>query len=197
MLAPVADPIAEVLRWYEAAVAAKIPQAEAMALATATPDGRPSLRIVLYKPGGDAIRFFTNYESRKGAELARNPHVAATFWWEPLGRQIRIEGRASRLPRAESEAYFATRPRESQLGAWASAQSRELTDRVALEAALRAVEARFGAGPVPCPQHWGGYRIDPDSIELWAARPARLHDRLRYTRGGPTGDAWACARLQP
>lgn len=196
MLAPVADPIAEILRWYEAAVAARLPQAEAMALATATPEGRPSLRIVLYKAGGDAIRFFTNYTSRKGVELAANPHVAATFWWEPLGRQIRIEGRATRLPRAESEAYFATRPRESQLGAWASAQSREIPDRAALEAALREVEARFGAGPVPCPEHWGGYRIDPDSVEFWEARPARLHDRLRYTRSSPSA-AWTCARLQP
>ena len=190
------DPLREIRAWYDDAVKAGIPQAEAMTLATATPDGRPSLRVVLYKAGGDALRFFTNYESRKGQEMAANSRVAANFFWETLGRQIRIEGQVVRLPAEENDAYFASRPRESQMGAWASAQSREIASREELEDNLARVHARFAQGPVPRPPHWGGYRLDPDAIEFWSARPFRLHDRLLYTRAGSIG-GWQVRRLSP
>jgi pyridoxamine 5'-phosphate oxidase len=188
------DPIAGVLRWYDEAVAAGERQADAMALATATPDGRPSVRIVLFKAGSDAVRFFTNLHSRKARELLANPQVAATFHWQIQARQVRVEGRVTRLPDAENDAYFASRPRESQIGAWASQQSEEIASMEQLAAQVREVEARFAGGPVARPPHWGGFRIDADAVEFWEARPFRLHERVLCVR---TGDGWVTRRLSP
>lgn len=190
------DPIALVRRWFADALAAGIPQADAMTLATATPDGRPSARAVLLK-GIDArgFAFYTNYESRKARELDANPHAALVLLWIPLERQVRATGRVARLDPEESDAYFATRPRGSQLGAWASAQSRPLPDRAELEARWEALDERYGGGAVPRPPHWGGYRVEPDEIEVWQGRTNRLHDRFRYTRAADGG--WAHVRLQP
>ncbi len=167
----------------------------AAALATADARGRPSVRVVLVK-GADVrgFLFFTNRRSRKGEELAANPHAALCHHWPALGEQVRIEGRVELLPDAESDAYFATRPRESQLGAWASDQSAPLTSRAALEEALREVEARFAGREVPRPPHWGGYLLVPDAIELWREGAARLHHRERWERDG---DGWRTALLQP
>jgi pyridoxamine 5'-phosphate oxidase len=167
-----------------------------MTLATATPDGRPSARAVLLK-GIDArgFAFFTNYESRKGRELDANPCAALVLLWIPLQRQVRVTGSVARLDAEESDAYFATRPRGSQLGAWASEQSRPLPDRVELERRWEAVDERYGGGAVPRPPHWGGYRVEPDEIEVWQGRANRLHDRFAYTRTPDGG--WTHVRLQP
>lgn len=190
------DPIALVQRWFADAQASGIEQHDAMTLATATPDGRPSARAVLLK-GIDArgFAFFTNYESRKAAELDANPHAALVLLWIPLQRQVRVTGRVERLSDEESDAYFATRPRGSQLGAWASAQSRPLPDRAELEERWAALDERYGGGAVPRPPHWGGYRVEPDEIEVWQGRANRLHDRFRYTRTADGG--WTYARLAP
>ncbi|HEX4806984.1 MAG TPA: pyridoxamine 5'-phosphate oxidase [Conexibacter sp.] len=190
------DPIALVQRWYADAQAADLPQPDAMTLATATADGRPSARAVLLK-GIDArgFVFYTNYESRKGRELDANPHAALVLLWLPLDRQVRVTGSVARLDPEESDAYFATRPRGSQLGAWASEQSRPLADRAELEERWRALDQRYGGAAVPRPPHWGGYRVEPDEIELWQGRANRLHDRFRYTRAA--GGDWRHARLQP
>ena len=190
------DPIALLERWYAEARAADVPQADAMTLATATPDGRPSARIVLLK-GLDArgLTFFTNEHSRKGRELAENPRAALVLLWAPLERQVRVTGAVVRLSGEESDAYFATRPRGSQLGAWASEQSRPLARRDALEARWAALEARHAGRPVPRPPHWGGFRVEPDAVEFWQGRADRLHDRILYTRGADEG--WEQTRLQP
>jgi len=190
------DPIALAQRWFADAQASGIEQADAMTLATATPDGRPSARVVLLK-GIDArgFAFFTNYESRKGRELDANPHAALVLLWVPLQRQLRVTGRVQRLSDEESDAYFATRPRGSQLGAWASEQSRPLRDRSELEQRWAALDERYGGGTVPRPPHWGGYRVDPGEIEVWQGRANRLHDRFAYVR---TSDgAWTRERLAP
>jgi pyridoxamine 5'-phosphate oxidase len=156
---------------------------------------RPSSRTVLLKEAdGRGFVFFTNYESRKGRDLADNPAVALLFGWYPLQRQVRVEGSASRVDRAESEAYFATRPRGSQLGAWASAQSSEVASAEALTASYRVAEERFGDGEVTCPPHWGGYRVVPETIEFWQGQPSRMHDRLLYRR---SGKSWTLTRLAP
>jgi pyridoxamine 5'-phosphate oxidase len=191
-----ADPIALVRRWFEEAQAYGVEQHDAMTLATLGPDGRPSARAVLLK-GVDArgFAFFTNYESRKAGELEANPQAALVLLWIPLQRQVRAAGRVERLSAEESDAYFATRPRGSQLGAWASEQSRPLPDRAQLERRGAALEERYSGRTVPRPPHWGGYRVEPDEIELWQGRANRLHDRFRYTRT-PNG-GWTHGRLAP
>ena len=189
------DPIAEFEALFAEARAREHGDATACSLATADPSGAPSVRIVLLKDvDAKGFTFFTNYTSRKAAELDSNPRAALCFFWPTLGVQVRIEGHTSRVSREESTAYFATRPRESQLGAWASRQSAPLSSRDELLDRLRAEEERFGTGPVPCPDHWGGYRLTPERIEFWRAREFRLHDRLVYTR---TGDVWTGQGLYP
>lgn len=192
-----ADPLAALGSWLADAREAGFFEPEAAALATATPEGSPSVRLVLVRRLDErGACFFTNYESRKAAELEANPRAALAFHWgPPLQRQVRLEGATERLTRAESEAYFATRARSSRLGAWASPQSRPLADRDELERRYTAAEARFaGVEDVPLPPFWGGYRLVPDLVELWQNRPGRLHDRARYERRD--GD-WARARLAP
>ncbi len=190
------DPIALVQRWFADAQAAGVEQHDAVTLATATPDGRPSARAVLLK-GIDqrGFAFFTNYESRKARELNANPHAALVLLWIPLHRQVRVGGRVERLSAEESDAYFATRSRGSQLGAWASPQSRPLADRGELEARWAALDERWAGDAVPRPPHWGGYRVVPDEIELWQGRANRLHDRFRYLRVPDGG--WSRERLAP
>jgi pyridoxamine 5'-phosphate oxidase len=169
---------------------------ETAVLATATAGGAPSARAVLVKGAGDDdFLFFTNYESRKGRELAENPRAALVFLWQPLGRQVRVEGTVERLSEEESAAYFATRPTGSQLGAWASPQSSVLTSRESLERRVADAEARFADGEIPLPPHWGGFRLTPDAVEFWQHRENRLHDRLRYRRGPDGG--WLVERLAP
>ena len=167
-----------------------------MALATATPDGRPSVRIVLLKGiDDDGIRFYTNYDSRKGRELAANPRAAATLYWQPLQRAVRLEGPVERLTGEESDAYFATRSRGSQLGAWASPQSQEVSSRAELDEMYRGIEQRFAASDdVPLPPQWGGFRVRPDLVEFWQGRVGRMHDRLVYRRAG---EGWVTSRLAP
>ena len=189
------DPIIQFARWYEDACAAVKPLPEACALATATGRGHPSLRMVLLK-GFDAhgFVFYTNYRSRKGRELARNARASLLFYWGALDRQVRVEGRAAKVTARESDAYFATRPRGSQLAAWASAQSELVAGRAALERRYAAA-ARRHPEAVPRPPHWGGYRLVPDAVEFWQSRPDRLHDRVIYRRG-PRG-RWILGRLAP
>jgi len=189
------DPIRQFERWFADAAAARVPEPNAMTLSTATRDGVPSARIVLLK-GVDAngFAFYTDYRSRKGAELAENPLAALTFLWKEIERQVRITGSVSRVSTEESEAYFRTRPPGSRLGAWASHQSAVLASREELEARVRDVAVRFPDGDVPLPPHWGGFRIAPDEIEFWQGRPSRLHDRLLYRRGEHD---WEICRLSP
>ena len=190
-----ADPIVQFAAWMRAAVDAGVHEPNAMLLATATPAGAPSARLVLLK-GFDAAGFvfYTNYESRKGRELDANPHCALVLPWHPLQRQVRIEGVASRVSAEDSAAYFAVRPRGAQLGAWASPQSSVVPDRSALESRYDQAAERFGSGGVPLPPHWGGYRVTPSVLEFWQGRPGRMHDRLRYRR---TDSGWLLERLAP
>jgi pyridoxamine 5'-phosphate oxidase len=189
------NPLHRVREWFEEAAGSGLIEAERMALATATPDGRPSVRIVLMKGiDDDGVRFFTNYGSRKGRELDANPRGAATLYWRPLYRAVRLEGPVERLSDEESDAYFATRPRGAQVGAWASAQGSVLRDRAELDERVRAVEARF-PGEIPRPAFWGGYRLAPDAVEFWQGRPDRLHDREHFLLGADR--AWRSERLSP
>lgn len=182
-------------------ITAATPELEvnAAVLATADAAGRPSARHVLVKGAGpDGFTFFTNYGSRKAADLADNPRAALVFAWSPVARQVVAEGAVEPLREAESDAYFAGRPRDSQLGAWASPQSQPLDSRAELDAAYAAAEARFAGRPVPRPEHWGGYRLRPDRVEFWQGRPSRLHDRVLYTAEvDATGAAWRRQRLAP
>ena len=172
-------------------------EANAMVLSTADSQGRPSSRTVLLKGfGPDGFTFFTNYGSRKGVELAANPYASLLFPWSPLERQVIVCGSAERLSAADSDEYFARRPRGAQLGAWASDQSAPIADRAWLEARLAEYEARY-PDLVPRPPHWGGIRVVPESVEFWQGRPDRLHDRLRYTRDPAAPDAWSLERLSP
>jgi pyridoxamine 5'-phosphate oxidase len=192
--ASAADPLLQFQRWFEQALSAQLPEPNAMTLATVGEDGRPSTRIVLVK-GFDARGFvwYTNYESRKGQELARQPFAALQFHWVELERVVRIEGRVSTTSAEESDAYFASRPLDSRLGAWASPQSRVITSRAALVAAAAKAAAVHALNP-PRPPHWGGYRLEPDRYEFWQGRKSRLHDRLRYRL---EGGAWLRERLAP
>ena len=186
------DPLERLREWYDAA--AELAEPNAMALATATPDGVPSVRIVLLKGIDDrGVQFFTNYDSRKGRELEANPRAAATIYWQPFHRAVRFEGAVERLTEEESDAYFASRARESRLGAWASKQGSAIPSRDVLDAALRDAASRFG-DDVPRPDYWGGFRLVPDAIELWQGRPSRLHDRVHWVR---EGDSWREERLSP
>ncbi len=193
--APARDPLEEFSRWMDAATAAGVHEPIAMALATATPDGAPSARMVLLRdfgPGG--FVWYTNYESRKGGELTANPAAALLFHWAAVGRQIRIEGAVARVPGEVSDAYFASRERLSQIGAWASRQSRPLADRATLEARVAEISARFSGTSVPRPADWGGYVLTPTAYEFWQHRENRLHDRFAYTRDDA---GWRLTRLAP
>ncbi|MDQ7975815.1 pyridoxamine 5'-phosphate oxidase [Paraburkholderia sp. SARCC-3016] len=189
------NPIRQFEKWFAQAIKAQLPEPNAMTLATVDSRGHPSARIVLIK-GVDSrgFVFFTNYESRKGREIADNPRASLLFHWIELERQVRIEGSVEMTSAAESDAYYASRPLESRIGAWASEQSQEIESRAALEAREREIIARYGDHP-PRPPHWGGYRVVPEAIEFWQGRPSRLHDRMRYTRDG--SGAWRIARLAP
>lgn len=196
-----ADPIAQFCAWFEAARATGVVEPEAMTLATVDADGRPAARMVLLKDVSAAgFTFYTNHESDKARQLASTPAAALVFYWQALARQVRVTGGVERVDDATAAAYFATRPRGSQLGAWASAQSRVVADRETLEARVAEVRARFGDGPVPLPPFWGGYRVVPERIEFWQGRPDRLHDRFLYTRSGTGPDGavvWRLERLMP
>lgn len=190
-----ADPIEQFRAWMKDALAAGLREPNAMTLATCTPDGRPSARIVLLKGvSADGFAFFTSYVGRKAGELDGNPRAALCFWWADLERQVRVEGTVERLSAAESDEYFRSRPRGSQIGAWASVQSAVLSDRHVLETRWAELEAKFEGGDVPRPEGWGGYRVRPESIEFWQGRLNRLHDRLRYRK---EGGGWVIERLSP
>jgi pyridoxamine 5'-phosphate oxidase len=189
------DPIVEVRRWVQQAIAAGVPVPNAMTLATVDERGRPAARIVLLKEIDDrGCTFYTSYHSRKAADLAAHPHAALVLYWETLHRQIRIEGAIERVTSEESDAYFAARPRGSQLGAIASPQSQPIASRAALEQLVAAAAQKLGDAAPARPAHWGGYRVVPDMIELWQGQPSRLHDRVRYLRAG---GGWVRDRLAP
>jgi pyridoxamine 5'-phosphate oxidase len=190
------DPLVELGRWLAEAGSAGHRLPDAFALATADADGRPSVRLVLLRGiGPDGLQFFTNRSSPKGRDLADNPRAAAVFWWERTNRQVRVSGPVSALPDEESDAYWASRPVGHQLAAWASAQSEPLEDRSVLEDTVGELADRFGTDPVPRPAWWGGYRLEPEVVELWESREDRLHDRIEYRRR-PDG-SWERRRLQP
>lgn len=189
------DPVRQFQGWYRQAIDARLPEPNAMSLATVDPDGQPSLRTVLLKLyDADGFVFFTNYESRKARQMDHNDRVALLFPWVALARQVKILGRATRIPTAESLKYFTTRPRGSRIGAWSSPQSQVISSRSLLEEKVAEMKRRFGDGEIPLPHFWGGYRVVPSSIEFWQGRESRLHDRFRYSRDG---DAWQIERLAP
>lgn len=189
------DPLAQFAAWLKDAEAAGMIEPTAMTLATVDADGRPSARVVLLKGVQQgALQFFTNYDSRKAAALAANPFAAATFWWDRLERSVRFEGRVQKLSAETSTAYFHSRPRGSQIGAWTSQQSRAVDSRATLDARLAANQQRFAEGEIPLPPFWGGYALVPDRIEFWQGRDNRLHDRLRFERAA---HGWQLLRLEP
>jgi pyridoxamine 5'-phosphate oxidase len=189
------DPVVQFNAWFEKTIEANLHEPNAMIVATATPDGRPSARTVLLKGYDErGFVFYTNYEGRKAGELEANPACALLFYWGELERQVRIEGRAGRISDEESDAYFTGRPRGSRIGAWASEQSRPVENRSALEERVLALEAEYEGGEVPRPPFWGGYRVEPEVVEFWQGRESRLHDRIVYRR---SGDGWRIERLQP
>ena len=190
------NPFRQFDAWFAQAIDAKLPEPNTMTLATVDSRGRPSARIVLIKAVDErGFVFFTNYESRKGRELADNPHASLLFYWIELERQVRIEGRVVKASAAESDQYYESRPLGSRIGAWASEQSQVIESRAVLEAREKAISAQYVEHP-PRPPHWGGYRLIPDAMEFWQGRPSRLHDRLLYTRAVEGGD-WQIARLSP
>ena len=189
------DPIKQFQIWFNDAIAAKLPLPEAMTLATATPDGRPSARMVLLKQvDHDGFVFYTNYRSAKAEQLDANPYAALVFYWAKLDRQVRVEGSVVKTSTQESSEYFNTRPRESQIGAWASEQSQAILSREVLEQRAQELEAMYRDREVDRPEHWGGYRVKPERIEFWKSRIGRLHDRILYQRSA-TG--WTITRLAP
>jgi pyridoxamine 5'-phosphate oxidase len=190
------DPIEQFRGWFDEALAADLHEPNAMTLATATPEGRPSARTVLIKGFDErGFVFYTNYGGRKARELEANPQCALVFYWGELERQVRVEGRAGRVSEEESDTYFNSRPLGSQLGAWASEQSRPIEDRGTLERRLRELESEYEGREVPRPPFWGGYRVEPETVEFWQGRENRLHDRVLYRRSGDGG--WKRERLQP
>jgi pyridoxamine 5'-phosphate oxidase len=189
------DPLKQFAAWFTAAVESGIRDVNAMALATAAADGRPSVRIVLLKGfGQEGFTFFSNYDSQKGRELAANPYAELVIYWPQLERQVRVRGTVEKASREESQRYFHSRPVGSQLGAWVSRQSEVIDGRRVLDARLAEMTERFSAGEIPLPPHWGGYRLTPDTLEFWQGRPNRLHDRFRYSR---SADGWEMERLAP
>ena len=189
------DPLEQLREWYDAARAAGVAEPEAAALATATPDGRPSVRIVLLRGlGPEGVDFYTNYDSRKGRELEANPRAALALHWPAQQRQVRMEGPVERLPAEASDAYFDGRPRGSRIGAWASRQGTVLSDRRSLESRFDQLEEEWRTRDIPRPPYWGGFRLRPEAVEFWEGRPSRLHDRIHYLRedGG-----WRAERLSP
>ena len=189
------DPINEFKRWFDDAVASGMKLPEAMTLATATPGGTPSARVVLLKSvDADGFVFYTNYSSAKARDLEANPAAALVFYWSQFDRQVRVQGVVEHVTPEESQAYFRTRPRESQIGAWASPQSEVIENRETLEARVAEIEEIYGDREIECPEHWGGYRVKPTRIEFWKGRLGRLHDRIVYERDGA---GWKISRLAP
>ncbi|HEY9728036.1 MAG TPA: pyridoxamine 5'-phosphate oxidase [Chroococcales cyanobacterium] len=190
------DPFRQFKIWFDQALAAELPEPNAMTISTVTSDGKPSARMVLLKDYDEqGFVFYTNYESHKGQQLLQNPWGAITFWWAELERQVRIEGRVAQVSAAESDEYFHSRPRNSQLGAWVSAQSQVINNREVLEERLQQLEKEYKNKEIPRPPHWGGFRVIPTAIEFWQGRPSRLHDRLLY-RCSEDG-TWKIQRLSP
>jgi len=189
------DPIKQFQIWFHDAIAAKLPMPDAMTLATSTPDGKPSARMVLLKQvDQDGFVFYTNYRSAKAAQLDANPYAALVFYWAQLDRQVRVEGSVTKTSPEESRDYFQTRPRASQIGAWASAQSETISSREVLEQRAGELETQYCDREIDCPEHWGGYRLKPERIEFWKSRVGRLHDRILYHRQGHN---WTITRLAP
>ena len=189
------DPVRQFRRWFDDAIASGMKLPEAMTLATATRDGKPTARVVLLKGVDDnGFVFYTNYQSAKARQLDTNPPAALVFYWPQFDRQVRVEGTVQRTSPEESQTYFATRPRESQIGAWASPQSEVISGRDVLESRVAELEQFYCDREVDCPEHWGGYRLKPDRIEFWKGRLGRLHDRIVYER---QGDGWKISRLAP
>ncbi|HEX6434367.1 MAG TPA: pyridoxamine 5'-phosphate oxidase [Gemmatimonadales bacterium] len=189
------DPVTEFARWFEEAVKAEVQEPNAMTLASVSPEGAPSARIVLLKGFDErGFIFFTDYRSQKGTELQQNPRAALVFYWPEVERQVRITGATTPIDREESEAYFRTRPRGSRISAWVSHQSQVIASRKLLEDRVPELESMYPADDVPLPPYWGGFRVLPATVEFWQGRISRLHDRIRYTRSGKT---WRIERLSP